>query len=53
VRSENTCAACCDADGNSVKPNDVLLLLRAASQLPTAINLCGAARRRPGLRRRQ
>ncbi len=44
LHSENTCAACCDADGNgSVKPNDVLLLLRAASQLPTAINLCGAA----------
>ena len=39
-----TCAACCDADGNgSVKPNDVLLLLRAVSELPNAINLCGAA----------
>jgi hypothetical protein len=44
LHSENTCAACCDADGNgSVKPNDVLLLLRAVSQLPTAVNLCGAA----------
>jgi hypothetical protein len=44
LHSEETCAACCDADGNgSVKPNDVLLLLRAVSQLPTAVNLCGAA----------
>jgi hypothetical protein len=44
VHSEDTCAACCDADGNgSVKPNDVLLLLRAVSQLPTAVNLCGPA----------
>jgi hypothetical protein len=44
IHSENTCAACCDADGNgSVKPNDVLLLLRAVSELPTAVNLCGAA----------
>ena len=44
IHSQNTCASCCDADGNgSVKANDVLLLLRAASQLPTAINLCGAA----------
>jgi hypothetical protein len=44
IHSQNTCAACCDADGNGVvKPNDVLLLLRAASELPTAINLCGAA----------
>ncbi len=44
INSENTCAACCDADGNgSVKPNDVLLLLRAVSELPTAVNLCGAS----------
>jgi hypothetical protein len=44
LHSQNTCAACCDADGNGVvKPNDVLLLLRAASELPTAINLCGTA----------
>jgi len=44
VNSETTCAACCDADGNgSVKPNDVLLLLRAVSELPNAINLCGTA----------
>ncbi len=44
IHSENTCAACCDADGNgSVKPNDILLLLRAVSQLPNAVNLCGAA----------
>jgi len=44
IHSEDTCAACCDADGNgSVKPNDVLLLLRAVSQLPNAVNLCGAA----------
>lgn len=43
IHSENTCAACCDANGDgSVKPNDVLLLLRAVSELPTAINLCGA-----------
>ena len=35
---------CGDADGNgSVKPNDVLLLLRAVSELPTAVNLCGAS----------
>ena len=41
---QDTCAACCDADGNgSVKPNDVLLLLRAVSELPNAINLCGTA----------
>jgi hypothetical protein len=38
------CAACCDADGNgSVKPNDVLLLLRAVSELPNTGNLCGTA----------
>ena len=44
LHSEDTCAACCDADGNGkVLPNDVLLLLRAVSQLPTAVNLCGAA----------
>lgn len=44
LNSEETCASCCDADGvNGVKANDVLLLLRAASQLPTAVNLCGAA----------
>lgn len=44
IHSQDTCAACCDADGSgSVKANDVLLLLRAASQLPTAINLCGSA----------
>lgn len=44
INSANTCAACCDADGNgSVKPNDVLLLLRAVSELPTAVNLCGAS----------
>jgi hypothetical protein len=44
VHSEATCAACCDADGNgSVKPNDVLLLLRAVSELPNAVNLCGAS----------
>lgn len=44
LNSETTCAACCDADGNgSVKPNDVLLLLRAVSELPTAVNLCGAS----------
>ncbi len=44
IHSENTCAACCDADGNGVvKPNDVLLLLRAASRLPVGVNLCGAA----------
>jgi hypothetical protein len=44
IHSEEICAACCDADGNgSVKPNDALLLLRAVSQLPTAVNLCGAA----------
>lgn len=44
LHSEETCAACCDADGDgTVRPNDVLLLLRAVSQLPTAVNLCGAA----------
>jgi hypothetical protein len=44
IHSQETCAACCDADGNgSVKPNDVLLLLRAVSELPNAVNLCGAA----------
>ena len=44
INSETTCAACCDADGNgSVKPNDVLLLLRAVSELPNAVNLCGTA----------
>jgi hypothetical protein len=44
IHSENTCAACCDADGNgSVRPNDILLLLRAVSELPNAVNLCGAA----------
>jgi len=44
IHSENTCAACCDADGNGmVKPNDVLLLLREVSQLPNAVNLCGSA----------
>jgi hypothetical protein len=44
IHSEDTCAACCDADGNgTVAPNDVLLLLREASQLPTAIDLCGPA----------
>jgi hypothetical protein len=44
IHSENTCAACCDADGDGqVKANDVLLLLRAVSQLPTAVNLCGTA----------
>lgn len=43
IHSENTCAACCDADGSgAVKPNDVLLLLRQVSQLPNAVNLCGA-----------
>ena len=44
IHSEDTCSACCDADGDgSVKPNDVLLLLRAVSQLPNAVNLCGTA----------
>jgi len=44
IHSQDTCAACCDADGNgSVKPNDVLLLLRAVSELPNGVNLCGAA----------
>ncbi|MCC6764567.1 MAG: hypothetical protein IT293_07880 [Deltaproteobacteria bacterium] len=44
IHSEGTCAACCDADGNgSVKPNDVLLLLREVSELPNAVNLCGPA----------
>ncbi|MEB2286344.1 MAG: hypothetical protein OZ922_16900 [Myxococcales bacterium] len=44
IHSEDTCAACCDADGDgSVKANDVLLLLRAASALPNGIGLCGAA----------
>ncbi len=44
INSEGTCAACCDADGSGgVKPNDVLLLLRAVSELPTGVNLCGAA----------
>jgi hypothetical protein len=44
LHSESTCGACCDADGNgSVKPNDVLLLLREVSELPNAVNLCGAA----------
>lgn len=44
IHSEDTCGACCDADGNgSVKPNDVLLLLREVSELPNAVNLCGAA----------
>ncbi len=44
IHSEETCAACCDADGNgTVQPNDVLLLLRAVSELPSAVNLCGAA----------
>jgi hypothetical protein len=44
LHSEELCTSCCDADGSGeVKANDVLLLLRAASQLPTAINLCGAA----------
>lgn len=44
VNSEELCTSCCDADGSGeVKANDVLLLLRAASQLPTAIDLCGAA----------
>jgi hypothetical protein len=44
IHSEETCAACCDADGNgSVKPNDVLLLMREVAQLPNAVNLCGSA----------
>jgi hypothetical protein len=44
IHSQPTCTACCDADGDgSVKPNDVLLLLRAVSQLPNAVNLCGTA----------
>lgn len=44
IHSEEICAACCDADGNGlVRPNDVLLLLRAVSELPTAVNLCGPA----------
>ncbi len=44
IHSEDTCAACCDADGNGVvKPNDILLLLRAASELPNVVNLCGSA----------
>lgn len=44
VHSEDTCARCCDADGNgTVAPNDVLLLLRAVSELPNPINLCGPA----------
>ena len=44
VHSTDTCAQCCDADGNgTLAPNDVLLLLREVSQLPNSINLCGAA----------
>jgi hypothetical protein len=44
IHSEGTCGACCDADGDgSVKPNDVLLLLREVSELPNVVNLCGAA----------
>jgi hypothetical protein len=44
LHSESLCAGCCDADGNgSVKPNDVLLLLRAVSELPNAVNLCGTS----------
>lgn len=44
LHSEAACTACCDADGDgSVEANDVLLLLRAVSQLPTAVNLCGVA----------
>jgi len=44
VHSQDTCAQCCDADGNgTLAPNDVLLLLREVSELPNAINLCGAA----------
>jgi hypothetical protein len=43
VHSIDTCAQCCDADGNgTLAPNDVLLLLREVSQLPNSINLCGA-----------
>jgi len=44
IHSNDTCAQCCDADGNgTLAPNDVLLLLREVSQLPNAINLCGTA----------
>src|SRR6185369_4195511 len=44
IHSQDTCAQCCDADGNgTLAPNDVLLLLREVSQLPNAINLCGTA----------
>ncbi|MBI3768507.1 MAG: hypothetical protein HY271_08425 [Deltaproteobacteria bacterium] len=44
VHSVDTCAQCCDADGNgSLAPNDVLLLLREVSELPNSINLCGQA----------
>ena len=55
LHSENTCAACCDADGNgSVKPNDVLLLLRArVAAADRREPLRRGAVRRPGLRRRQ
>jgi hypothetical protein len=44
VHSVERCTSCCDADGDgNVLPNDVLLLLRAASELPTAVNPCGEA----------
>jgi len=44
IHSQDTCAQCCDADGNgTLAPNDVLLLLREVSQLTNAINLYGTA----------
>jgi hypothetical protein len=44
VHSAETCAACCDADGDGVlTPGDVLLLLRDVSELPLPIALCGEA----------